>query len=106
MVTTWGICGLNLLRSCVAAALQATSCTFDSVPLARLLIRDDSFHPKSAAVTVGHNPISVIEPQPQPLTGVFESRCADVRVHDSILSVALIPACLSVGCLHRTDGGP
>src|SRR6266853_791437 len=45
MVPTWGICGLNLLRSCVAAALQATSCTFDSVPLARLLIRDDSFQP-------------------------------------------------------------
>jgi hypothetical protein len=53
---------LNFLCYGVAAALQATSRALDSVPFARLLIRDDSFDSKSAVVTVRNCPISVIEP--------------------------------------------
>ena len=106
MVPICGIGELNLLRGGVAAALQATSCALESVAVARFLVRDDSFDSKSAAVAVGHNPISVIELQPQPLTSVFESRRVDVRIHELFLSAPLMAACFSVGCLHRTDGGP
>jgi integrase len=65
---------LNLLRSGVTAAPQATNRTLDSVAFARLLIRDNSFDSKSPTVAVGHNPISVIELQ-------IEGRPGDNQEH-------------------------
>jgi hypothetical protein len=50
---------LNLLRSGVAAALQAASRAPDSVTLAGVLVRDNPFDPERATVTVCNRPVRI-----------------------------------------------